>query len=277
MPEGPEIRRAADQVAAILCGNEIVDVELKVPALRRFERKLQGTTVTTVDTRGKAMLTRFDNDLAMYSHNQLYGRWYVTPRAQYPDTGRQLRVALHTSTHSALLYSATDIEILTSRQLERHPFLRRLGPDILDKALSARDIAARLDEHRFRNRALASLYLDQAYLAGLGNYLRSEILWAARANPDLKPRHLPAAARNRLGRETLRIARRSYRTSGLTVPESLARALKKQGWAFEERRFQVFGRDGRDCHGCGSTIEKTTRAGRNLFVCPACQAQDTET
>lgn len=272
MPEGPEIRRAADRIAAVLCGNEIVDVRLFPPQLRKFERRLKAAVVTRIDTRGKAMLTRFDNDLTLYSHNQLYGRWYVTRRPQLPDTGRQLRVALHTSTHSALLYSASDIDVLTSRQLQRHPFLLRLGPDILDANLSASDIAKRLDERKFRNRALASLYLDQAFLAGLGNYLRSEILWAARVSPDARPRNLPRRKREQLARETLRIARRSYRTAGLTVGPTLARMLKGQGWSFAERRFQVFGRDGLACRACGSTIEKTTRAGRNLFVCPSCQA-----
>ncbi len=272
MPEGPEIRRAADDIEAVLRGRQIVDVELQLPSLKRFERRLTGTIVTAVDTRGKAMLTRFDNGLTMYSHNQLYGRWYVTRRPYLPDTGRQLRVALYTSAHSALLYSASDIEILTQRQLQQHPFLRRLGPDILDRNLLAPAVAARLGEPAFCNRALASLYLDQAFLAGLGNYLRSEILWAARVSPDVRPRSLPAAARNRLARETLRISKRSYRTAGLTIPRSLARELKGRGWSFEQRRFQVFGRDGLECRNCGSTIEKWARAGRNLFLCPKCQS-----
>ena len=271
MPEGPEIRRAADKIEAVLRGKEIVDVELGLPQLQRFERRLKGASVQAVDTRGKAMLTRFDNDLTMYSHNQLYGRWYVTRRPTLPDTGRQLRAALHTSTHSALLYSASDIEVLTPRQLRKHPFLSRLGPDILDPNLSATDIALLVDERAFRNRALASLYLDQAFLAGLGNYLRSEILWAARLDPDARPRDLSAAERKRLARQTLSIAKRSYRTPGLTVPLTLARTLKRRGWSFEERRFQVFGRDGLECHTCGTTIRKLTRAGRNLFRCPDCQ------
>ena len=272
MPEGPEIRRAADEIEAVLRGRAIVGVELLLPQLRRFERRLTGTTVTAVDTRGKAMLTRFDNDLTIYSHNQLYGRWFVTRRSELPDTHRQLRVALHTSSHSALLYSASDIQVMTRHQLRQHPFLRRLGPDILDADLSACEVAARLDEPGFRNRALASLYLDQAFIAGLGNYLRSEILWAARVSPDARPRTLTSAERNRLARQTLRISRRSYRTCGLTVPTSLARTLRKRGWSFEARRFQVFGRGGLDCHACGATIEKSTRAGRNLFRCPQCQA-----
>ena len=45
---------------------------------------------------------------------------------------RSLRVALHTRTHSALLYSASDVDLLDAEGLAGHPFLNRIGPDILD-------------------------------------------------------------------------------------------------------------------------------------------------
>ena len=74
MPEGPEIRLAADRIAKVLVGQDIIDSYFAFQWLRRPARKLTGSTVTAVDTRGKAMLTRFDNGLTLYNHNQLYGR-----------------------------------------------------------------------------------------------------------------------------------------------------------------------------------------------------------
>lgn len=271
MPEGPEIRLAADRVARVVEGRVIDEVRLELPALRRFEKRLTGRTVTVVETRGKAMLTRFDNGLTLYTHNQLYGRWYTTRRSSFPDTSRQLRVALHTGTRSALLYSASDIHVLTERQLSRHPFLRRLGPDILDRRLTAGDIAERMAATRFAGRSLGSLYLDQGFLAGNGNYLRSEILWAAKLSPGSRPGGLAAPARERLARETIRIARRSYRTRGVTVPDRLARELKAAGESYESYRFQVYGREGLPCRHCGAHIERSNAAGRSVFYCPSCQ------
>jgi endonuclease-8 len=137
MPEGPEIRLAADKVARVLVGHIIVDAEFYLGRLSRFEKRLAGSAVTAVDTRGKTMLTRFDNGLTLYSHNQLYGKWFTMRRPRLPRTTRQLRVGLHTETHSALLYSASEIEVLTERSLKKHPFLCRVGPDILDPELTA--------------------------------------------------------------------------------------------------------------------------------------------
>ncbi len=273
MPEGPEIRRAADEVARVLVDKIVVEARLTLPALKRFQRKLEGRRVTAVDTRGKAMLTRFENGLTLYSHNQLYGRWYTTRRPSVPDTGRQLRVALHTNSHSALLYSASDIEVLDEIGLETHPFLSRIGPDILDPSLARGDIVARLRADEFRRRALGALYLDQRFLAGVGNYLRSEILWAARLHPKRRPDDLSSRELDRLARATLRISRRSYRTRGLTVPQSLARDLEARGWSYGKRRFQVFSRAGGACHTCEAKIEHATMSSRNLFFCPRCQPQ----
>lgn len=272
MPEGPEIRLAADRVANVLVGRTIAEIEFGLPRLKRFEKRLRGRRVTAVETRGKAMLTRFDCGLTLYTHNQLYGRWFTMRRPNLPETNRSLRVALHTETHSALLYSASDIEVLSGKQLSEHRFLQRIGPDILDPKLSAEDIVARLQMLQYRNRALGSLYLDQAYLAGVGNYLRSEILWAARVLPTQRPADLELAALNRIARETLRISRRSYRTRGVTTAPGLARSLRQSGLSFEQYRFYVFGRDGLPCHRCDAQIQRQSMGSRNIFVCPECQA-----
>ena len=271
MPEGPEIRLAADRIAKVLVGKPLDEVWFAFPALKVFEDRLSDARVTAIDTRGKAMLTRFDNDLTLYSHNQLYGRWYTARRDKPPKTSRSLRVALHTDTHSALLYSASDIEILTPEAEREHPFLSRVGPDILDPELTIDSVADRLDDARFRKRSLGSLYLDQAFLAGNGNYLRSEILFCAGEHAGSRPADLDAGSRRRVARETLSISRRSYRTRGVTVPDSMARGLKAAGQTYQRYRFWVFGRDGRPCRHCDTTIERVDVGSRGYFYCPSCQ------
>lgn len=271
MPEGPEIRLAADKVARVLVDNRIETVGFGLPKLKRFEEQLSGNIVTAVETRGKAMLTRFDNDLTIYSHNQLYGRWYTVRRPRMPRTNRQLRIELCTQTHKALLYSASDIEVLDDDQLLAHPFLSRVGPDILDRTLTWQAIVERACDPAFRKRSLGSLYLDQRFLAGNGNYLRSEILWAAQLNPKRKPAELAATELKTLADETLKIARRSYRTRGVTVTPQLAGKLKADGLSYGKYRFYVFGREGLHCHRCDSLIKRQTMGSRNLFVCETCQ------
>ena len=273
VPEGPEIRRAADRIERSLAGSVIHDVRLTVPRLRRFRSRLVGTRVTGVDTHGKAMLTRFDNGLTLYSHNQLYGRWYITRRNTLPKTGRSLRVALHGLTHSAWLYSATEVEILTDEQLGEHPFLRKLGPDILDSTLKPRDVCMRLESQRFQRRSLAALYLDQAFLAGVGNYLRSEILFAAGLHPAVRAKDLDRRELTRLARATLTVSRRAYELNGVTVTPKLMKSLKRAGQNYRQYRHWVFARHGEPCRRCTTAVERQLLAGRAVFFCPACQPQ----
>jgi endonuclease-8 len=275
VPEGPEIRLAADRVARVLVNNRIEAVSFGLPQLKQFEKSLSGHTVTAVDTHGKAMLTRFDNGLTIYSHNQLYGRWYTVRQPRMPRTNRQLRIELSTHTHKALLYSASDIDVLNDEQLSRHPFLSRIGPDILDRSLTHAQIVDRLLEPAFRNRSLGSLYLDQRFLAGNGNYLRSEILWLAGLHPKKKPVELAETERATLAKETLTVARRSYRTRGVTVAPTLAGQLRESGLTYQAYRFYVFGRSGKSCHRCASRIERHTMGSRNIFLCPTCQPRST--
>lgn len=263
MPEGPEIRRAADRVANVLLGRRVDRACFALTELARFEPKITGARVAAVDTRGKAMLTRFDNDLTLYSHNQLYGRWFTVERGDLPDTRRSLRVALHTKTHSALLYSASEICVLTDEQLELHPFLSRLGPDVLQEGLCAETIVSRLESKRFMRRRLAALYLDQSFMAGLGNYLRSEILFCAGLNPALRPVDLDPLEKTRLARETISVCRRSYRTGGKTVTPGPGRG--------KGDRFWVFARASGRCFECGARICRERFSGRRLYFCPDCQ------
>ena len=81
MPAGPEIRRSADRISKRLVGREIEAIELQYPPIREFQPIVADSQIVSVATRGKAMLTRFDCGLSMYSHNQLYGRWTVNRRS----------------------------------------------------------------------------------------------------------------------------------------------------------------------------------------------------
>lgn len=271
MPEGPEIRRAADRIAAVLEGHSVDTVQFGLPRLQGYAERLRGHRVARVETRGKAMLIHFEHGWSIYSHNQLYGVWRVRAGHTLPHSTRSLRLLLQTSSASALLYSASDISVWPTEELALHPFLARLGPDIMDTGLAWREVAARLQAPGFTGRSLAALYLDQRFLAGVGNYLRSEILFAAGVCPLRRASTLGVGERGRLARLTLEISRRSYRTGGVTLSASLARSLEKTGVPWQQRRFAVFGRDGLPCYRCGGAIARGESNSRRLYGCAGCQ------
>lgn len=262
MPEGPEIRRAADNLEAAIKGKPLTRVWFAFPQLKKYESMLVGQTVTHIDTRGKALLMHFSHNLTLYSHNQLYGVWRVVNADEQPETTRVLRVRLQTADKAVLLYSASDIDMLTPEQLLTHPFLQRVGPDVLDMRLTASDVKARLLSPKFRNRQFSGLFLDQAFLAGLGNYLRVEILWDVGLAAQHKASQLSDAQLDALSHALLEIPRLSYNTRGRVDDK------KHHGALF---RFRVFHRAGKKCERCGGIIEKTTLSSRPFYWCPGCQ------
>jgi endonuclease-8 len=273
MPEGPEIRRAADKLGRVLDGHTAIEVSFaadRFAHLQKFGKRLSGRAIEAVEPRGKAMLTRFEGGLTIYSHNQLYGEWAVY-RGPAPATHLQTRLAIRTDSHSAILYSASAIEVLKTSDVARHPYIARLGVELLDPAVNEADTLAQVVAPRFARRNLAGLLLDQGFLAGVGNYLRSDILFAARLHPLLRPADLSPVQSHKLARTAFAMTRQSYRTRGITNDPALARRLKAEGQTFAQYRHWVFDRAGAPCHACGKTIVRIDIGGRGLYLCDNCQ------
>lgn len=273
MPEGPEIHRSADRIAEAILGHIPTEIELIWPPLAPMQEELEGQRIVSVTARGKALLIQFENRLTLYSHNQLYGVWYVRQNGTEIRTRRSLRLKFTGPKKTASLYSATDIALLDPDELAMHPYLDRLGPDVLDPETGSPQVLERYTSPRFRNRGLSALLLDQGFLAGLGNYLRSEILFVAGVHPDLRPRDCSPEQIERLAQASLELPRRSYQSRGITNDLERAEALKAQGVPRRHYRHFVFARQGQPCYLCQSEILKIEKGKRRLYYCPRCQRQ----
>ncbi|AUX72110.1 endonuclease VIII [Erwinia pyrifoliae] len=263
MPEGPEIRRAADRLEAAIKDKVLTDVWFSFPTLQSYQQMLVGERIISIETRGKALLTHFSNGLTLYSHNQLYGVWRIINSGVEPaQSKRVLRVRLAAADKTLLLYSASDIQLLDAQGLDTHPFLQRAGPDVLDRALTAEQVRERLLSKRFRRRQFSGLLLDQAFLAGLGNYLRIEILWQAQLAAQHKAETLSDKQLDALAEALLSVPRLSYHTRGQADENHHHGALFS---------FKVFHRAGKACQRCGETIVKTMLSSRPFYWCPGCQ------
>ncbi len=271
MPEGPEIRRATDAIAKVLRGKTVLNLEFGQLHLAAWSKRLINAVVLEVEPRGKAVLTHFANEKTIYSHNQLYGEWAIFKIGAEPATHKQRRIVLDTDEHRIVLYSASDIEVLDSAQVSKHPYIAKLGVELLDPSVSLMDVVACLNEPRWQKKLLAQILLDQSFLAGVGNYLRSEILYVAKLHPWVRLADLSTAQRKIFARAAITVVRQAYRSAGITNKLTSAKALKAAGVPFSVYRHFVFDRDGQSCWACQATIVREEVAGRQLHWCPSCQ------
>jgi endonuclease VIII len=268
MPEGPEIFLSARAVHEAVA-QQPCTVKLPYPPLATKTRSLRGVPITRVHARSKAMLTEFANGVVLYSHNQLYGQWVVHPAGE-ALLPRQVRLVITTAKHQAVLYSATDFAWLRAGEEDQHPYIAKLGPEVLSDQVSAAQIAQRLAA--FPRRVIADALLDQHVLAGLGNYLRADILLVAKINPLRKINTLTPAELLRIAKACKTLTQRSVKRQGVVRPWAQYLAARKAGADFEAARFYAFDREGAPCWECGTPIARITQGGRGLFYCPACQA-----
>ena len=270
MPEGPEVHREADKIRNAIGDQSPIYLYFYHDHLKPFESDLAGKQVENVEAYGKGLVISFQDDYHIYSHNQLYGKWYIKPAGDYPKTNRELRLEIRTDQKSALLYSASEIDVMDDVSLHEHPYLSKLGPDLL-KGVQADTIAERTVEDQFRRKSFASLLLDQGFLSGVGNYLRTEILYDARIHPKKRPMDLSDESIETFSKSALAITGRSYETGGLTTPDDLAMKLKSEGKKRRDYRHFLFGREDKPCHVCGNNIQKSKMSGRRIYICDTCQ------
>jgi endonuclease VIII len=271
MPEGPEIFLAARAVHAALA-HQPCTLELRYPPLAAKAGDLRGVPITRVHARSKAMLTEFANGTVLYSHNQLYGEW-VVHKAGEPLLAKQIRLIITTQKHQTVLYSATNFAWLKAGSEDQHPYIAKLGPEVLGPQVTALHIAQRLAS--FPRRVIADALLDQQVLAGLGNYLRADILLAARIYPLWKIGTLSSAQLLRIGKLCKTLTQRSVQRAGVVRPWAQYLAARKAGAGFEDARFYAFDRQGAPCWECATPIVRVLQGGRGLFYCPQCQARPT--
>lgn len=261
--------RVARRIQRTLGRNPLTEAACAFGHVDRALAERVGGPPPKVTTLGKALMLVFEDGARVYTHNQLYGRWMFSSPDRRPDTGRQLRLALSTEKKSALLYSASDIEWIEPGA--SHPFLDRVGLDVLSSEAEPSEIAEWIARPEYRRRQLGHLLLDQGFLAGVGNYLRSEILFEACLSPKHRLMDLDDDQLETLADAVHRMMWRSVETGGITNDPEQAESLKRAGWKRRDYRHYVFSRADQACFVCDGAIEKVSISGRRLYRCPNCQ------
>jgi endonuclease-8 len=272
LPEGDTIFRAARALNSALAGRQVKRFDSVLPALTRVDadRPLAGRTIASVTARGKHLLIHFSGGLILRTHMRMNGSWHIyRPGERWQRPRGDMRVIVETDAFVAVGFNIPVAEFLTAQGLERHRELGALGPDLTAPAADAGEIKVRLLGRG--GEAVADALLNQRVVAGLGNVLKSEVLFAAGVNPFTPVSRLT-------GSELDRVVSAARELMAMNVAEP-SRALAAAGGRRTRRTMQpgsglwVYGRRGLPCRKCGAAIaaRKTGDDARITYWCPACQ------
>ncbi len=270
MPEGPEIRREADQIQDALGESAITEIFFKFDHLKPAEKILKGSKLLFVQTVGKGFILHFDCGYSIYGHNQLYGKWMFAPNI--PESGRELRLKLKSNGKYALLYSASEIQFLPTEEVPEIPFVKNnSGLDVLNARPSIEETLHYISQKKFQNKSLSALLLDQKFVLGMGNYLRSEVLFLAKIHPDKTIGELSAQKKKALAKYINLVMIQAYEHKGVTNDLARAEKMKNRKFFFEDYRFWAFNRENAPCYICQTSIKRIEKNARRLYFCSKCQ------
>ena len=286
MPEGPEVRRYADAIATVLAGEPILSLTARTKQAKQWLQthpdQLIGQRIEAVRSHGKHLFATMTGGYYFYSHLMMWGRWLVHPQPPI-EVDKRERARIVTPKGTAILHSAPVFELGTGDPIA-HEQLRQLGADVLAEPFDTELFQRRLLSQG--ERAIGAALLDQSIAAGIGNYLRAEILFLCRIDPWKAVADLSEAELAALSTIIPQISQRAYQTGGVSVTE-LDRARMQQDPTLVYRagsewgdRHYVFRRTNLPCLVCSTSIRQmrqTTRQTedgektRIIYFCPTCQ------
>ncbi len=258
MPEGDTVWLVSHRLDEALAGEVLVRADLRVPALATVD--LTGRRVREVRPRGKHILIRLDDDLTLHSHLRMDGMWHLyRPGQRWSGPDHQVRAVLGTAARDAVGFRLPVLDLVATAQED--DVVGHLGPDLLDPGADLDEALRRLGADP--DREIGQALLDQRALAGIGNVYKAEVLFLRRTSPWLRVGDvdglaaLVALARTLLERNK---AHASQATTGDDRPG-------RDHW--------VYGRAGRPCRRCGTTVLAAMQGAapydRITSWCPACQ------
>ena len=217
MPEGPEVRKIAETVAERVSGRTLISIE--VLSGRYLDKKPGGLTFFTnalpkrvvgAGAHGKFMYWILDDELSIWSTLGMTGCWEK-------DATKHSRVKF-TLNDGSIFFS--DQRNFGTLKFVRGKFkliekLKSLGPDMLADDISDELFMKRLKENQAWE--ITQALMDQAVIAGVGNYIKADALWLAKISPHRMICDLSDEELSNLNRCIKQIMRESYQSAGATI------------------------------------------------------------
>lgn len=221
MPEGPEVHTQADNLHSILAGKTIASFVIGSGWSNRKSTPKNYDTlcsalplvVDSVWAKGKKICIDLSEEYSIISYLGMEGKW----------SDKKLKhshIYLECEDGTTVWYDDSrhfgDIEVYTSHAASAAR-LAEIGPCLLKGGVKLEEWIDIMRQSKLDNKQIAWVFMKQDYVSGIGNYLKAEILYAARIRPNAKICELTDEMLSELYHCTMKIIQASYAAQGATL------------------------------------------------------------
>jgi formamidopyrimidine-DNA glycosylase len=267
MPEGPEVRRQAEFLVESLTGTSIESIELlsgrytKKPfsGYRDLIEKLP-VSVIGGGVHGKFMYVILGDGSSLQLTLGMTGQWL---------SKRHKHARVRLTTNKADLFYTDQRNFGTIKwqpsKVNLVAKLKKLGPDIMQSG-GKEDFIQKIRRKNHWN--ICKALMDQNVVAGIGNYLKAEVLYATAVSPWSQVGELSDNKLELIFESAGKLAWQSYHSGGATI-QSYRNPDGSSGSA--SQRFAVYGQEKSICG--NPIIREKTPDGRTTHWAPAVQSE----
>jgi DNA-formamidopyrimidine glycosylase len=226
MPEGPEVTVIKDGLNTHLKGNSIISVSIpegskflkKVPdGFNEFKKALP-LKVIEVKSKGKFIYFLFENNWILMCRLLMSGGWHLrkAPKHNHMELEYQSG-SLPSKTDSVWFVDARHFGTLkwSNKNSDLDDELSKLGPDLLNETVKEDQYLKTMKD--YGKKSIAHVMMDQSVFSGIGNYLKSEILYETRVSPYAIINNIPDDKLKELYKISLKKINDSYKSGGASV------------------------------------------------------------
>ena len=274
MPELPEVETTRLGLLPHIEGKRVAEVTVRERRLRwpvpaNLARCLRGSTIETIFRRGKYLLWACENGAKsgfLLSHLGMSGSLRVV--ADGETIARHDHIDIHLGNGPVIRYTDPrrfGAMLWIAGRQPHHPLLDSLGPEPLSDQFTGAHLHT---ASRGRSVSIKEFVMNGRIVVGVGNIYASESLFRAGIHPRRAAGKISFTRYERLVEAIQKTLGDALHAGG----SSLRDYVKTDGEAgyFQIDAF-VYGRAGRPCRVCETTIQSVVQGQRNTFFCPQCQ------
>jgi formamidopyrimidine-DNA glycosylase len=269
MPELPEVETIRRQLAPVVEGRRLTEVEVLDPRWCEpappweISNATRGRRIERLARRGKYLVWELSGDVHLVMHLRMTGNLL------YTDDARFARVRMRLDDGGSVVFAdqrrfGTGVVLLGSDARDDY-FASRLGVEPLGVDFTAEHLR---ELARGRRAPAKAFLLNQERIAGVGNIYADEALFLTRIHPLRPIGTLRGKQFEDLRAAVVEVLEAGIDARGATIDDF--RHTDGASGAFQDR-FLVHLRAGEPCVRCGTKIVKIRAAGRGTYVCRRCQ------